>query len=101
MKMKAETEKEILNMLILDEYKLRINALDAPVEELRAALDIDGISEELATLEKKTEAEDFWGDLENSQVVLKRISRIKEKLAKFNKFESDLSDLRTLFELAE
>ena len=99
--MKAETEKEILNMLILDEYKLRINALDAPVEELRAALDIDGISEELATLEKKTEAEDFWGDLENSQVVLKRISRIKEKLAKFNKFESDLSDLRTLFELAE
>lgn len=99
--MKAETEKEILNMLILDEYKLRINALDAPVEELRAALDIDGISEELATLEKKTEAENFWGDLENSQVVLKRISRIKEKLAKFNKFESDLSDLRTLFELAE
>ena len=88
-------------MLILDEYKLRINALDAPIEELSRALDIDGIKNELADLEKQTEAEDFWGDLENSQVVLKRISRIKEKIAKFDSFVSDLADIRALFELAE
>ncbi|MBQ2840474.1 MAG: peptide chain release factor 2 [Oscillospiraceae bacterium] len=87
-------------MLVLDEYKLRINALDAPIAELRTALDIDGISAELERLEKSTEAEDFWGDLENSQVVLKRISRIKEKLARFDKFNTDLSDIQTLFELA-
>ena len=71
-------------MLILDEYKLRINALDAPIEELRLALDIDGITNVLSDLEKQTEKEDFWGDLESSQVVLKRISRIKEKIAKFD-----------------
>lgn len=88
-------------MLILDEYKLRINALDAPIEELSRALDIDGIKNELADLEKQTEAETFWGDLENSQIVLKRISRIKEKLAKFDGFVSDLADIRALFELAE
>ncbi len=88
-------------MLILDEYKLRINALDAPIEELSRALDIDGIKNELSDLEKQTEAESFWSDLENSQVVLKRISRIKEKLAKFDGFVSDLADIRALFELAE
>ena len=88
-------------MLVLDEYKLRINALDAPIEELRRALDIDGITEELSDLEKQTESESFWGDLENSQVVLKRISRIKEKLERFDKFCADLDDIRALFELAE
>ena len=87
-------------MLVLDEYKLRIGALDAPIEELYRALDIETISEELSGLEKQTEAEDFWGDLENSQVVLKRISRIKEKVARFEKFKTDLDDIKTLFELA-
>ena len=98
----SETKNEgSRKMLILDEYKLRINALDAPIEELRHALDIDGITAELADLEKQTESESFWGDLENSQVVLKRISRIKEKLERFNKFCTDLDDIRALFELAE
>ncbi len=87
-------------MLVLDEYKLRIAALDAPIDELYKALDIEEISKELATLEKQTEAEDFWGDLENSQVVLKRISRIKEKISRFDKFKTDLDDIKTLFELA-
>ena len=87
-------------MLLLDEHKLRIGALDAPIEELYRALDIEAISKELSDLEKMTEAEDFWGDLENSQVVLKRISRIKEKVAKFNKFKTDLEDIKALFELA-
>jgi len=98
---KKKTEGEIYVMLVLDEYKLRINALDAPIQELSAALDIDGITAELRELEKRTEAEDFWGDLENSQVVLKRISRIKEKLARFDKWSSELSDIQALFELAE
>ncbi len=88
-------------MLELDEYKIRINALSPLLSELRQALDIDGISEELNSLEKRTEDEDFWSDIENSQVVLKRISRIKEKIATFSSFESELSDIRTLCELAE
>ncbi len=88
-------------MLELDEYKLRINALEAPIAELYAALDVENIAKELSELEAKTEAEDFWSDLENSQVVLKRISRIKEKIGSFEKFKSELSDIQTLFELAE
>ena len=87
-------------MLELDEHKLRINALAAPIKELSSAMDIEGAKEELASLERQSEAEDFWGDLENSQVVLKKISRIKEKLARFAKFESDYDDIKALFELA-
>ena len=33
-------------MLELDEYKLRINALSSPIDELSVAMDIDGISEQ-------------------------------------------------------
>ena len=49
-------------MLVLDEYKLRINALDAPIEELRRALDIDGITAELSELEGE-EKKAFLADL--------------------------------------
>jgi len=87
-------------MLELDEHKLRINALETPIKELFSAMDIEGAREELKKLEALSEAEDFWGDLENSQIVLKKISRIKEKLARFSKFESDFEDIKALFELA-
>ncbi len=87
-------------MLELDEHKLRINALAAPIKELFSAMDIEGVSAELKELETQSESEDFWNDLENSQVVLKRISRIKEKIERFNKYESDYEDIKALFELA-
>ncbi len=87
-------------MLELDEHKLRINALAAPIKELFSAMDIEGVSAELKELEVQSEAEDFWNDLENSQVVLKRISRIKEKIERFRKYESDYEDIKALFELA-
>ena len=88
-------------MLELDEYKLRIGALTAPIEEMRAAMDIESLERELSDLTEVSEKEDFWGDLENSQAVLKRMSRIREKLARFNKFGADLEDIKALFELAE
>ncbi len=88
-------------MLEVDEYKIRINALSEPLSELRSALDIDGITKELSELEASTEAVDFWNDIENSQTVLRRISRLKEKISTFSSFESELSDIRTLCELAE
>ncbi len=87
-------------MLELDEYKLRINALSGPIEELSTAMDINGLKEELSSLEKASEAEDFWSDLENSQAVLKRISRIKEKVSRFSGFEAEYEDIKALFELA-
>ncbi len=87
-------------MLQLDEHKLRINALSAPISELSAAMDITVLKEELTTLERASEAEDFWSDLENSQTVLKRISRIKEKIERFEKFETDYEDIKALFDLA-
>ncbi len=88
-------------MLELDEYKLRINALEKPLRELFEAMNIEEIKKELAELEKQTEEAAFWDDLENSQKVLKRISRIKEKTAQYAGYEETISDLRTLSELAE
>ncbi len=87
-------------MLELDEYKRRFTALRQPMRELYSALDIENRKKELETLSKETEAADFWSDIENSQAVLKKISRTKAKLDKFAGFESAMSDIETLFELA-
>ena len=86
-------------MVQFEELRLRLLESEKPMGELAAALGLEEMAKEIATLEEQTAAEDFWGDLENSQAVLKRISRIKEKLARFEKFESDFEDIKALFEV--
>ena len=52
-----------------DEYKQKLLALKPTLEELEKALGIPKAREDLAALQKETEAEGFWNDLERSQKV--------------------------------
>ena len=88
-------------MLELDELKIRLNALDEPLKQLYSALNIKACGAELAKLEKETESDGFWSDLENSQKVLKQIKKLKSKLEEYGSIERLLDDARTLYEMAE
>ncbi len=50
-----------------DEYKQKLQALEPTLGELEKALGIPKAREELAELQKETEQEGFWNDLERSQ----------------------------------
>ena len=52
-----------------DEYKQKLQALEPTLGELEKALGIPKAREELAELQKETEQEGFWNDLERSQQV--------------------------------
>ena len=59
-----------------DEYKQKLQALEPTLGELETALGIPKAREELADLQKETEQEGFWNDLERSQQVSRQVKRL-------------------------
>jgi len=54
---------------------------------------------EIDELEAKTSDPDFWGDQSNSQVVLKQLKLLKNKVAAFEKLENSYEDALTLADM--
>lgn len=63
-----------------DEYKQKLQALEPTLGELEKALGIPKAREELAELQKETEQEGFWNDLERSQQVSRQVKRLENKI---------------------
>ena len=84
-----------------DEYKQKLQALEPTLGELEKALGIPKAREELAELQKETEQEGFWNDLERSQQVSRQVKRLENKIKKHNKLVSEWEDTLTLCEMAQ
>ena len=83
-----------------DVYKQKLAALGPQLEELAAALDLDGARREVEELEEKSSDANFWNDLAASQKVLRRTKHLKNKLEQHKKLVSQWEDLTTLVEMA-
>ena len=84
-----------------DEYKQKLQALEPTLQELEKALAIPKAREELAQLQKETEQEGFWSDVERSQKVSQQIKRLENKVKKYDRLVSDWEDTLTLCEMAQ
>ncbi|ADQ40027.1 hypothetical protein Calkr_0478 [Caldicellulosiruptor acetigenus I77R1B] len=87
-------------MLMLEEILQRLEKAEEDLKEMRVSLDIDRLESELKSLENETSSPDFWQDLENSQKVLQKIKRLKDKIERFQKLYSQWEDLKVLTELS-
>ena len=87
-------------MLELDEFKVTLGSLKAPLKELGEALDIETCKTQIADLEEQSAADGFWNDLENSQKVLQQIKQLKDKVGAYEKLMQEYEDACTLCELA-
>lgn len=88
-------------MLQFDEQRLRLNNLRPVLESLKTALDIEGLEIRLTELDEKTSGQDFWNDTENSQVILREMKRIKEKLSSYNELAAYFAEISDLIEIAD
>ena len=79
-----------------DEYKQKLQALEPTLQELEKALSIPKAREELAQLQKETEQEGFWSDVDRSQKVSQQIKRLESKVRKYDRLVSDWEDTLTL-----
>ncbi|MBR5015441.1 MAG: peptide chain release factor 2, partial [Clostridia bacterium] len=88
-------------MLQYEELRLSLLENEKPLEDLKAALGLDKMREEIKNLEDEAAKDGFWDDLENSQKVLQRTSNLKNKVASYEKLSQMYDDALVMIELAD
>lgn len=88
------------NMIILDEYKLKTEALKEEAQTLGATMGIEQLRERLVQIEKISSDPDFWNDTERSQKILQEQKQVKEKITAYEHLCTLCDDANTLVELA-
>ena len=88
-------------MVQFEELRLKLLESEKPMGELAAALGLEEMAKEIATLEEQTTAEDFWGDLKNSQKVLQRIASLKNKIKAYEDLKTAFEDALVMIELSD
>ena len=88
-------------MLQFEELKLSLQNLKPELDDLADALGMESMRKEIAELDQKATAPDFWSDMEQSQKILQRSSTLKNKIAQYEKLKSSYEDLLALIELAD
>lgn len=82
----------------LDEAKRTLGGLEKSVDDLGSALRIDELREQVAELEKKTEAPDFWNQNDSGQI-LQNIKSKKDKIEAYEKLKGRIEDAYVLIEM--
>ena len=86
-------------MLELEENKHKLLSLKSKINSIAEALNINNIESEIKKLEAKTSEADFWNDQQNSGLVITKMKRLQNKLARFKKIEIEYENLSSLNEL--
>lgn len=78
----------------------QIAALRSTFGDIRAVLDVDAITADIARLSEAAGAPNLWDDTENAQKITSALSHRQSELAKITSITSRLDDLEVLVELA-
>lgn len=87
-------------MIQLEELKLKLSENDPLLEDLKEAIGVPRLEEEIKELEKVSSVPDFWDDIENSQRILQKISFFKSRVRNYKKLEKLYEDAEILIDLA-
>ena len=87
-------------MMSIDELRQAEGELKSRIEHLHEFLHIDDRKAEMAELEAKMAAPDFWNDKESAQNTVSQLSACRNLLEPFRKLESEIEDYSVALELA-
>lgn len=88
-------------MLEFEEQKLKLESFLSDLDDLKDALKLDAVKDEVLRLEQQAVTEGFWDDIENSQKVLQKTSQLKAKIERYNALKALYEDTAALIELAD
>lgn len=88
-------------MLQFEELRLELLECRKPLDELAEALGLEEMRKEIATLEEQAAAPDFWDDMKNSQKILQKTATLKNKVAAYEKLNTDYEDALIMIELSD
>ncbi len=88
-------------MVEFENLRFRLLESEKPILNLKEALAIDMIKEEIKALEEQAAAPDFWDNMEESQKTLKKTGALKAKVESYESLKSDYDDALVMIELAD
>ncbi len=88
-------------MLQFEELRLELLECRKPLDELAEALGLNEMRKEIAALEEQAAAPDFWDDMKNSQKILQKTATLKNKVAAYEKLNTDYEDALIMIELSD
>ena len=88
-------------MLQFEELRLSLLENEKALDDLKGALGLDQMKEEIAKLEEEAAKDGFWDNLEKSQKVLQRTSNLKNKVASYETLHGMFDDALVMIELAD
>lgn len=88
-------------MLQYEELRLELLECRKPLDELAEALGLEEMHKEIASLEEQAAAPDFWDDMKNSQKILQKTATLKNKVAAYEKLNTDFEDALIMIELSD
>jgi len=88
-------------ILMLEDVKMRLEALTGQLEEIRDGLRIELLQRELTELKEEMGAPGFWDDLARSTQVNKRIAAIEGKIGQYDALVQQREDLEVMVELSQ
>ncbi len=90
-----------MDLIRLQQMKLRLNGLDVELEKLKKTVDLSELKKEGEFLQAKTTQVDFWNDLKNAKSVLRRLSSTRSKISSLQNVLDLAQDCEIMFDLAE
>lgn len=88
-------------MLEFEQLKLCLTANEQEIHDLRDAIGYDKLTREIEELELKQAAPGFWDDIENSQAVVQKTGKLKNKVEQYDNIASAYDDLLILIDMAD
>lgn len=88
-------------MLQFEEMKREVEQHMAAIEELKDALGLERLREEVEMLENKAAEPGFWDDMESAQKILQKTSALKSKDENYQKLKAKAEDAMALIEMGD
>lgn len=87
-------------MIEFEELNFRLMQSEKPIENLKEALNIDVLRNEVEALEDESAKPDFWDNMENSQKIMQKIGSLKARIQSYESLKNDFDDALVMIELA-
>ncbi len=77
----------------MHEHKQKLNTIADEINHALKTIDLNHLSEQISTLEKQTQAADFWNDTQSAQKISKQLSAQQRELAEWQAIQKDAQEL--------
>jgi len=88
-------------MIEYDQYRQELGQYVEKLDQLRLALHIDHVRDEIAELEARAQEPGFWDDVERAQKIQTKVKHLQKKVDRFQALVREYEDLEVLRELGE